>query len=51
MVAEIDTMYVLHVNPITSSKWEGSKVPVNSNPVHEADEEAKVGRKYDDTMV
>ncbi|KAH0335138.1 general substrate transporter, partial [Aureobasidium melanogenum] len=24
---EIDTMYVLHVNPITSSKWDGSKVP------------------------
>lgn len=24
---EIDTMYVLHVNPITSAKWDGSKVP------------------------
>ncbi|KAL1302366.1 hypothetical protein AAFC00_002769 [Neodothiora populina] len=24
---EIDTMYILHVNPITSSKWDGSKVP------------------------
>jgi len=23
---EIDTMYVLGVNPITSSKWDGSKV-------------------------
>ncbi len=24
---EIDTMYVLHVNPITSSKWTASKIP------------------------
>ncbi|KAH8682727.1 general substrate transporter [Xylariales sp. PMI_506] len=24
---EIDTMYLLHVNPITSSKWDGSQVP------------------------
>jgi len=24
---EIDTMYLLHVNPITSAKWDGSKVP------------------------
>ncbi|KAI0121160.1 general substrate transporter [Xylariales sp. AK1849] len=24
---EIDTMYVLHVNPITSAKWDGSQVP------------------------
>ncbi|KAK8220076.1 hexose transporter hxt5 [Zalaria obscura] len=24
---EIDTMYVLHVNPITSASWDGSKVP------------------------
>lgn len=24
---EIDTMYILHVNPITSSKWDGSQVP------------------------
>ncbi|RYP09161.1 hypothetical protein DL764_001432 [Monosporascus ibericus] len=24
---EIDTMYILHVNPIKSSKWDGSKVP------------------------
>ncbi|KAK6200756.1 P-type ATPase [Pestalotiopsis sp. IQ-011] len=24
---EIDTMYLLHVNPITSASWDGSKVP------------------------
>jgi MFS transporter, SP family, sugar:H+ symporter len=24
---EIDTMYLLHVNPITSAKWDGSKLP------------------------
>lgn len=24
---EIDTMYVLHVNPITSASWDGSKAP------------------------
>ncbi|KAJ9627784.1 hexose transporter hxt5 [Taxawa tesnikishii (nom. ined.)] len=24
---EIDTMYVMHVNPITSAKWDGSKLP------------------------
>ena len=24
---EIDTMYMLHVNPIKSAKWDGSKVP------------------------
>lgn len=24
---EIDTMYLLHVNPITSANWDGSKVP------------------------
>jgi len=24
---EIDTMYLLHVNPITSAKWDGSKMP------------------------
>lgn len=24
---EIDTMYILGVNPITSAKWDGSKMP------------------------
>jgi MFS transporter, SP family, sugar:H+ symporter len=24
---EIDTMYLLHVNPTTSSSWDGSKAP------------------------
>ncbi|KAH7021328.1 general substrate transporter [Microdochium trichocladiopsis] len=28
---EIDTMYVLGVNPITSSKWDGSKAPGSSS--------------------
>lgn len=27
---EIDTMYVLHVNPITSAKWDGSQVPADA---------------------
>ncbi|KAI1152881.1 general substrate transporter [Nemania diffusa] len=27
---EIDTMYLLHVNPIHSAKWDGSKVPADS---------------------
>ncbi|KAI1364097.1 general substrate transporter [Xylaria arbuscula] len=29
---EIDTMYLLHVNPIHSAKWDGSKVPEDSAP-------------------
>ncbi|TGJ86571.1 hypothetical protein E0Z10_g2164 [Xylaria hypoxylon] len=29
---EIDTMYLLHVNPRHSSKWDGSKVPEDSLP-------------------
>ncbi|GAB7358066.1 hypothetical protein MBLNU230_g0228t1 [Neophaeotheca triangularis] len=33
---EIDTMYLLGVNPITSSKWDGSKVPNEKLP-HSAD--------------
>lgn len=28
---EIDTMYVLHVNPITSAKWDGSKLPESTD--------------------
>ncbi|KAI2625407.1 general substrate transporter [Hypomontagnella submonticulosa] len=34
---EIDTMYLLHVNPIKSSRWDGSKVPegVNAESLHE----------------
>ena len=38
---EIDTMYVLGVNPITSSKWDGSKVPEGVyGHANENDEEA-----------
>ncbi|KAJ2991916.1 hypothetical protein NUW58_g2346 [Xylaria curta] len=29
---EIDTMYLLHINPIHSAKWDGSKVPEDSLP-------------------
>ncbi|KAI0528465.1 general substrate transporter [Xylaria digitata] len=29
---EIDTMYLLRVNPIHSAKWDGSKVPEESKP-------------------
>ncbi|KAI1750722.1 general substrate transporter [Xylaria castorea] len=29
---EIDTMYLLHVNPIHSAKWDGSKVSADSLP-------------------
>ncbi|KAI1371743.1 general substrate transporter [Hypoxylon crocopeplum] len=34
---EIDTMYLLHVNPIKSSQWDGSKVPegVTAESLHE----------------
>ncbi|KAI0846509.1 general substrate transporter [Daldinia vernicosa] len=34
---EVDTMYLLHVNPIKSSSWDGSKVPegVTEEPSHE----------------
>ncbi|KAK4554299.1 hexose transporter hxt5 [Recurvomyces mirabilis] len=28
---EIDTMYVLGVNPITSAKWDGSKLPMSAD--------------------
>ena len=28
---EIDTMYVLGVNPITSAKWDGSKLPESAD--------------------
>ena len=28
---EIDTMYLLKVNPITSHKWDGSKIPESAN--------------------
>lgn len=27
---EIDTMYVLHVNPVTSAKWDGSQLPTGA---------------------
>lgn len=27
---EIDTMYLIGVNPITSAKWDGSKLPIDS---------------------
>ena len=33
---EIDTMHILHVNPINSAKWDGSKVPEG----HESGEDA-----------
>ncbi|KAI0403322.1 general substrate transporter [Xylaria palmicola] len=29
---EIDTMYLLHVNPIHSASWDGSKIPPGSRP-------------------
>ncbi|KAI0204460.1 general substrate transporter [Astrocystis sublimbata] len=29
---EIDTMYLLHVNPIHSANWDGSKIPSDSLP-------------------
>ncbi|TKA29233.1 hypothetical protein B0A50_03743 [Salinomyces thailandicus] len=29
---EIDTMYMLGVNPITSSRWDGSKLPQETSP-------------------
>jgi SP family sugar:H+ symporter-like MFS transporter len=32
---EIDTMYVLGVNPITSAKWDGSKVPMDEESSRE----------------
>lgn len=34
---EVDTMYLLHVNPIKSSSWDGSKVPegVTADSSHE----------------
>ncbi|KAI1245372.1 hypothetical protein MGN70_012262 [Eutypa lata] len=35
---EIDTMYMLHVNPIKSSKWDGSKAP--DGAVSESEQEA-----------
>lgn len=28
---EIDTMYMLRVNPITSAKWDGSKLPKSAD--------------------
>lgn len=28
---EIDTMYVLGVNPVTSAKWDGSKIPYSAD--------------------
>ncbi|KAI0834025.1 general substrate transporter [Hypoxylon sp. FL0890] len=39
---EIDTMYLLHVNPIKSSHWDGSKVPegVTADSLHEEHAEA-----------
>lgn len=36
---EIDTMYVLHVNPIKSSTWDGSKAPTDG-AASESGEEA-----------
>ena len=32
---EIDTMYVLGVNPITSHKWDGSKAPMDEESSRE----------------
>ncbi|KAI0969605.1 general substrate transporter [Xylaria arbuscula] len=45
---EIDTMYLLHVNPIHSAKWDGSKVPDNSTPssVHGQDQEQGVKQEH-----
>ncbi|KAF7194439.1 Hexose transporter 2 [Pseudocercospora fuligena] len=49
---EIDTMYVLGVNPITSAKWDGSKLPVsadtsgrNSSDAAHAERNASVASK------
>ena len=35
---EIDTMYLLHVNPITSSKWDESKIAGSSSVSHASKE-------------
>lgn len=32
---EIDTMYILGVNPITSAKWDGSKTPADEESSRE----------------
>lgn len=37
---EIDTMYLLHVNPIKSAHWDGSKVPEHAHGDSEHEEHA-----------
>ncbi|KAI0105285.1 general substrate transporter [Nemania sp. FL0031] len=48
---EIDTMYLLHVNPIHSASWDGSKVPADSLPsdssAHEPEHEQVSEQKND----
>lgn len=40
---EIDTMYVMGVNPITSAKWDGSKLPASADTSRGGSQEEDVG--------
>ncbi|KAI0430029.1 general substrate transporter [Xylaria sp. FL1042] len=48
---EIDTMYLLHVNPIHSAKWDGSKVPEDSTPSSRHGQEPEQELKQDQPTV
>jgi SP family sugar:H+ symporter-like MFS transporter len=41
---EIDTMYVLGVNPITSANWDGSKVPESEDSSRNVSDAANAER-------
>jgi len=48
---EIDTMYILHVNPITSAKWDGSKTSRDTDSghthAHHAIDDEETGKNLD----